>query len=88
MENTILAIAISANDFLNAFEKCRLFAALKKLGGVEKTSPLSFLKAASYDQIAALANRDKERLLKVRRWDPDELVRLAKKSAMEANVFG
>ncbi|MBO7122911.1 MAG: DNA-protecting protein DprA [Treponema sp.] len=87
MENTILAIALSAVDFLNAFEKTLLLQELKALerGGA---NPLDFFKAASYDQIAELSKRDKERPLRVRRWNPQELVRLAKKSAMEAKVLG
>lgn len=87
MENTILTIALSAVDFLNAFEKTRLLKELKALerGGFNS---LDFLKSASYDKIAALSKRDKRRPLKVRRWDPCELVRLARKSAMASKIFG
>ena len=88
MENTILAIAISTFDFLNAGEKSRLFEALKNLGGVEKNAPLSFIKNASYDQIAALSKRDQRRPLKVRRWDPDEHYRLSVKGAKSAAALG
>lgn len=88
MENTILAIAISTLDFLNFAEKCRLFAALKNLGGVAADSPLSFFKTASYDQIAALSKRDARRPLKIRRWDPDERFRLSVKGAKTAAALG
>ena len=88
MENTILTIALSSIDFLNFFEKTRLLKELKAMENAGHCEPLCFLKQASYDQIAAMAGRNLRRPLRAARWNGDEHVRLAKKSAMEARVLG
>ena len=88
MENIALAIALSSIDFLNSFEKTTLHAKLKALESAGLVNPLEFLKSSSFGQVAALAERDKNRPLRVRRWDSDEKVRLAKKSALEAKAMG
>lgn len=88
MENTVLAIAVSTIDFLNSLEKARLFKKLLSMERQGLLDALAFVKASSYGQIAALAERNEKRPLRVRRWDGDEHVRLAKKGAAEFKPLG
>lgn len=87
MENLSLLIAVSAIDFLNFSEKKNLFGELTK-SGFSDEEPLLFLEKSSYGQIESLSKRDKKRPLKVKRWDGAQLVRLAKKSALESKALG
>ncbi len=88
MENTSLAIALSALDFLNLPEKLRLYREAQKIGGLGDNDFLSFLEKSSFDQIIRLSKRDVRRPLCIKRWAPAELVRLAKKSALLSRAFG
>lgn len=87
MENLNLAIAVCAIEFLNFSERRRLYQALLACGGVGQNDCLEIIKSASYDKIASLARRDANRPLRIAKWNGAELVRLAKKSALEAKAF-
>lgn len=88
MEKNILAIAVSSIDFLTSVEKSKLFNELAAMEDSGLCDSLCFLRKRPYDQIAALAGRNLRRPLRAARWNGDEHVRLAKKSAMEARVLG
>lgn len=88
MKTNALFVALSSIDFLNFEEKRRLLKALKKLGGVDDGAPLSFLEAASYDDLARLSERDARRPLKTKGWNGYELVRLAKGDALACEALG
>lgn len=88
MENTLLLVAISTIDFLNFSEKMNLFKEILALERAGLCDPAAFFQNSSYEQIALLARRPKDRPLRTLRWDGREHFRLAKKSAHVAAALG
>lgn len=88
MQNTILVVAVSSLDFLNFSEKSRLLTRLNDLERSQNGSAPHFLGEASFGQICLLSGRPLERTVRISRWDGKELLRLSKKSALEAAALG